>query len=221
MRSLDGDKSTTSATRDPVSPSESSKSTVEPVIDAVKRPRQEQQQEEGAAEQGREAEEESAQDQGVHVQKNKQRVKNVAFQESSSSSSSTCATPAPEAKEESTGDERARQTEHCEVEEPPPEATTRIPRIARKPRAPTKAEREEHNRTHVPYQAWCEDCVFGRGVSSPHRSDKEPHEIFDADGVTFGMDYCFACGQDADDENPASDDGSTTLVLHDELTNAL
>ena len=32
----------------------------------------------------------------------------------------------------------------------------------RPPRTPTKAEREEHARTHCPYRSWCEHCVKSR-----------------------------------------------------------
>ena len=38
------------------------------------------------------------------------------------------------------------------------------------PKEPTKEEREEHERTHLPFRNWCRHCVRGRGVQLPHRS---------------------------------------------------
>ena len=36
-------------------------------------------------------------------------------------------------------------------------------RVLATPRAPTKAEREEHDVSHVPYRPWCRCCVKGKG----------------------------------------------------------
>ena len=38
------------------------------------------------------------------------------------------------------------------------------------PILPSKAEREEHNRTHMPYRDWCDACVKGRGLEDPHHA---------------------------------------------------
>ena len=32
------------------------------------------------------------------------------------------------------------------------------------PKDPTKEEREEHEKTHLPFRSWCRHCVRGRGV---------------------------------------------------------
>ena len=37
---------------------------------------------------------------------------------------------------------------------------------------PTAVKREVHNRTHMPYRAWCEFCVRGKADSAPHRRHK-------------------------------------------------
>ena len=39
----------------------------------------------------------------------------------------------------------------------------------RGPVAPSRAEREEHDRTHIPYRDWCECCVRGRGQEDAHK----------------------------------------------------
>ena len=36
----------------------------------------------------------------------------------------------------------------------------------------TAEEREVHNRTHMPYRAWCEFCVRGKADSAPNRRRK-------------------------------------------------
>ena len=36
------------------------------------------------------------------------------------------------------------------------------PKVIRSPKAPTKAEREEHEATHLPCRSWCTHCLRGR-----------------------------------------------------------
>ena len=38
------------------------------------------------------------------------------------------------------------------------------------PRKPSKAEVDDHNLTHWPFRNWCQDCVQGRAINSPHYS---------------------------------------------------
>ena len=37
------------------------------------------------------------------------------------------------------------------------------------PKEPTKEEREEHEKTHLPYRNWCRHCVRGQGKEEPCR----------------------------------------------------
>ena len=54
------------------------------------------------------------------------------------------------------------------------EQGARVPRVARRPYTPTKAELEEHLPLHLEYRSWCEACVKGRGVErAHHRTAKE------------------------------------------------
>ena len=39
----------------------------------------------------------------------------------------------------------------------------------RGPDGPTNAMRKHHQLTHIPFQAWCEQCVRGRAPYRPHR----------------------------------------------------
>ncbi len=45
-------------------------------------------------------------------------------------------------------------------------------RTLKTPKGPTQQQREEHEATHTPYQAWCRACVRGRGKNCPHRRVK-------------------------------------------------
>ena len=66
----------------------------------------------------------------------------------------------------------------------------RTPKIAARPYTPTKKEREEHEATDLPYRSWCEHCVFGKGVHSPHVTEKDKENL----GATVSVDYCFMGG---------------------------
>ena len=58
-----------------------------------------------------------------------------------------------------------------------------IPKVS----TPSKAEIEEHEKTHLPFRTWCKSCVKGRGVASPHCKvgQNDPK----APGIE--IDYCF------------------------------
>jgi len=59
------------------------------------------------------------------------------------------------------------------------------------PCLPTRAEREEHEMTHLPFRSWCAHCVKGRGVERAHYRS-EPRD----EGALpeIHVDYCFPCG---------------------------
>ena len=58
-------------------------------------------------------------------------------------------------------------------------------RVLTAPRTPTKAEREEHDVSHVPCRRWCRFCVRGRGLERRHltqsgdRNDDRPRVCAD------------------------------------------
>ena len=39
----------------------------------------------------------------------------------------------------------------------------------RSPNTPIRAEKEEHEATHIPFRSWCPYCVKGRGRNTPHK----------------------------------------------------
>ena len=77
---------------------------------------------------------------------------------------------------EEEGEEMQEEEEEEEKEKEEKEGRASVGKKA--PRSPTKAEREEHARTHCPYRSWCEHCVKSRARNSPHRKcgEEEPLE---------------------------------------------
>ena len=66
--------------------------------------------------------------------------------------------------------------EDGDVEEPPEDAGVDVDEgddtVATEMRGPdevTNAVRKHHQLTHIPFQAWCEQCVRGRAPDPPHR----------------------------------------------------
>ena len=61
------------------------------------------------------------------------------------------------------------------------------PRMLRdRPVGPTRLEREEHERAHEPYRAWCRACVAGRGRADPHHLRDESEKGLPIFGVDYG-----------------------------------
>ena len=78
-----------------------------------------------------------------------------------------------------------------------------VPRGLRKPHLVNKKERDEHERTHLPYRDWCDVCVRTRGLKAAHRQrsqgEKEEHGLV----PRLAMDYFFMSEKDrAEDANP-------------------
>ena len=58
------------------------------------------------------------------------------------------------------------------------------PKMIMLPTMPSAREVEEHNMTHCPYRAWCEECVMGAGVAGGHR------KVGDVGGIpVVSIDY--------------------------------
>ena len=57
---------------------------------------------------------------------------------------------------------------------------------------PTLAEREEHERTHIPYRSWCRHCVAARASNPAHRGRKFAKAVEDdKDLFHVSYDNCF------------------------------
>jgi len=59
------------------------------------------------------------------------------------------------------------------------------------PKMPTKAEMEEHARTHLPYRSWCRHCVRSRARNSPHRRKVEEDSLKEGRVPRVHLDYFF------------------------------
>ena len=72
---------------------------------------------------------------------------------------------------------------HLEVEEEAGEA--REAKTLRDPGAPTEAEVERHNVTHLPFRSWCPACVEGKARDRKHKKQADqdfkavPEVVFD------------------------------------------
>ena len=72
-----------------------------------------------------------------------------------------------------------------------------IPRPAPTPCTPTRAEREAHEATHLPYRSWCAVCVQGR-ADNPQRRRLPPSEEGDRRLPEVHIDYAFLRRTDSD-----------------------
>ena len=99
----------------------------------------------------------------------------------------------------SSGDNALSQGKVTEIVDEP-DADVEEARVAKGLVAParvTKQEREEHERTHMPYRAWCEFCVRGRGKKMAHRSKDDDEKAMDEIKVPrVSMDYFFMSAED-------------------------
>ena len=72
-----------------------------------------------------------------------------------------------------------------------------VPRPAPSPCSPTRAEREAHEATHLPFRSWCEECVRGRADNPQHRRRapevEEEHRL-----PEVHLDYAFLRRSDSE-----------------------
>ena len=84
-----------------------------------------------------------------------------------------------------------------------PEEEGVVPRGLRKPQLVSKRERDEHERTHLPYRDWCDVCVRARGRKAAHRQRAQGETEEHGQVPRVAMDYFYTNEKDrADDANP-------------------
>jgi hypothetical protein len=86
------------------------------------------------------------------------------------------------------------------------------PKTVHAPKGPTRKEREEHEATHMPYRAWCQHCIRGRGRNKPHKRKTKEAEDEEKKVPRVSMDYFFM----SQDEEKASE--NPLLLMVDEST---
>ena len=69
---------------------------------------------------------------------------------------------------------RVWMPEDTQVQVPPPPVPT-MPRGPKQIVGPSRKDWLNHQKTHLPYQAWCKYCVMGRGKERPHHRVPETH----------------------------------------------
>jgi hypothetical protein len=90
----------------------------------------------------------------------------------------------------------------------------------RGPTTPTKQEREDHERDHIPFRNWCAHCVRGKSKSSGHYS-AAPDAVRSKPIISF--DYAFLGikqGKDKSECDKLEEDAEQTghtpqLIMHD------
>ena len=85
-----------------------------------------------------------------------------------------------------------------EVEDEPDEDDEegQQPKVIRSPKAPTKAEREEHEATHLPLRSWCTHCLRGRGRNKPHQRQVVDADVDGRKVPKISIDYFFMSQDD-------------------------
>ena len=120
------------------------------------------------------------------------------------STSSVQVAPAPpmeRGEEDHEGQEAVPAQEESETDEndePGPEV--RVPVAPRLPKQPTAEEAMRHRITHLPFAAWCADCVSARAKDDPHTRQAPTHV------PTVQVDYSFLGTSEATDK-------TATLVI--------
>ena len=87
------------------------------------------------------------------------------------------------------------EDEFLEIKLDVEEEEAREPRTLRDPGAPTEAEVEQHNVTHLPFRAWCPACVEGKARDRPHRK-QEGEENKNVPEVVFDYGFLGAEGEE-------------------------
>lgn len=117
--------------------------------------------------------------------------------------------------------DRESDVEDCEDAQPSESQEARMPKVLASPAQPTKAELEMHRLIHVPFRAWCRECVLGRGRDRYHRKIVGEDDVARiAMDYMFLTEYWFFYTQDAAEESTRKHDGQvrsciTVLVIKD------
>ena len=104
---------------------------------------------------------------------------------------------------EETNEEEMKEVAAQDEEGEDEDEEAQQPKVIRSPKAPTKAEREEHEATHLPFRSWCTHCLRGRGRNKPHQRHPVATEVDERKVPKISMDYFFMSQADEKaSENP-------------------
>ena len=82
---------------------------------------------------------------------------------------------------------------HTDAEDPGSEETKAV-KMKKTPKQPSQREREEHERTHLPFRDWCTHCIKAKSRNDPHKreTDVMKDEEFRDDAIsTVSFDYSY------------------------------
>ena len=82
--------------------------------------------------------------------------------------------------------DRDSEVEDCEDAPPSESQEARAPKVLTSQTQPTKAEADIHRLIHVPFRAWCRECVLGRGRDRLHKRIAGEDDV-----ARIAMDYMF------------------------------
>ena len=91
----------------------------------------------------------------------------------------------------------------------------RKPLMVQAPVQPTRAERDEHEKTHMPYRSWCVHCVRGRGRSDAHKTNPVKEEYRKPQ---LSADYWFLGAAQGELGQEDTHDKTPVLVMYEKLS---
>ena len=87
-----------------------------------------------------------------------------------------------------------RASDESESTEDPRSEETKAVKMKRTPKQPSQREREEHEKTHLPFRDWCTHCIKAKSRNDPHKreADVMKDEEFRDDAIsTVSFDYSY------------------------------
>ena len=116
-------------------------------------------------------------------------------------------------------------TENIEEVESLKDDEGQAPRVLTSPNQPSKEERRRHNCTHIPFRAWCDHCVRGRGRNRAARNVCGSYNAAKGFVAKVHMDYAFfsvnAAGEECEEDEPGSRVVLKVLVLKETLCGSI
>ena len=92
-------------------------------------------------------------------------------------------------------DEEMIQTDDIRAgAEDPGSEETKTVRMKKTPKQPSQREREEHERTHLPFRDWCTHCIKAKSRNDPHKREidvMKDEELRDNAISTVSFDYSY------------------------------
>ena len=109
--------------------------------------------------------------------------------------------------------DRQRILEETQLSVPALTGDVHQPRPVQLANRPAEDEVQRHMLTHIPYAAWCEACVSGKG--KPDRHERNETRVQGREIPVLSFDFGFTGKSLGDDQDEDESAKLTTLILHD------